>query len=255
MTNNLTVFKQEINSPAMNRRLLESLQTEEKTVSFKASLMELVSMDNKLVQCNPRDVIKEALKAGILNLPLNKNLGWAYVIAYGRTPQFQMGYKGYIQLAMRTGYYKFINAAAVYSNQTFKYDYIRGVVQDFGGEIPIEDDEPIGYFATFGLINGFEKATYWSREDIKKHAIRFSKSFKSGPWQTDFDAMAKKTLLKEILSKYGMMSVDMISAYSEDTKELELYNDDEPGIDIEEDVIDIEESNPEVDENGDELFT
>src|SRR5690606_30500299 len=125
-------------------------------------------------------------------------------------PQFQSGYRGYIQLAMRTAMYKSINATPVYEGEIESYNRItREVVFSQTGAT---SDKIVGYIAYFKLINGFEKFEYWTVDRVKAHAKRFSAAVRHGrksPWDTDFDAMATKTVLKHLLSRYGILSIEM----------------------------------------------
>ena len=152
-----------------------------------------------------------AMTAATMKLPINPNLGFAYIIPYKNRghmeAQFQMGWKGFVQLAMRTGQYKTINAGPVYDGQIEDIDFITGEIVR-GRK---KSDTVIGYVAYFQLVNGFSKTLYMSKEDCMKHAQEFSKSYKygGGVWKTNFDAMATKTVLKQLISKYGIMSIDM----------------------------------------------
>lgn len=206
----------------------ESVQEQFKSVlaensgAFVASIIDLYNTDRTLQMCDPKNVVMEALKAASLKLPINKQLGFAWIVPYrdGRTgqyiPTFQLGYKGYIQLCMRTGAYKYINADVVYEGELVKHDKLTGEI-----EIDPEQrksDKKIGYFAFIETLNGFRKTLYMSVEEVTKHAEQYSKSYgsKNSTWVTDFDAMALKTCLRLLLSKYGIMSVEMQKAYIED---------------------------------------
>jgi recombination protein RecT len=196
---------------------------------FVASLIDLYGSDNYLQQCEPKAVVMEALKAATLKLPINKSLGFAYVIPYKnhgkQEPQFQIGYKGLIQLAMRTGKYRHINADCVYEGELIHQDKLTGEIEL--GEP--KSDKVVGYFAMFETINGFRKVIYWPTEKVMAHAKRFSKSFSKDftPWKSDFDGMAFKTLLKNLLGKYGIMSIDMEQAFIEDAKDFDSSIDAE----------------------------
>lgn len=209
--NNLPAIQQELIDPDISARLKSRLG--DKAGTFITSVLDLCGEDKNLSMCDPKLVVKEALKAAALDLPINKNLGFAYVIPYGKAPSFQMGYKGYIQLAIRTCQYKHLNAGIVYKGEHVVEDRIKGIMTIEGERI---SDEPIGYFCYMQLINGFEKAVSWSIEEVKAHAIKFSKSYntKSSPWKTDFDAMALKTMILRLVPKYGPMSIDMAMAVS-----------------------------------------
>lgn len=186
---------------------------------FVASLIDVYGSDRNLQECEPRAVIMEALKAATLRLPINKNLGFAYIIPYknkGKAePQMQIGYKGLIQLAMRTGEYRYLNADVVYEGELKGYDKLTGHL-DLSGER--KSNEVVGYFAYLELLNGFSKAVYWTKEQVIEHAKRFSKSYSSqySPWQTDFDSMALKTVLRNLITKWGIMSVEMVQAVDRD---------------------------------------
>ena len=191
--------------------------------AFVASIIDLYNTDKTLQLCDPKNVVMEALKAASLKLPINKQLGFAWIVPYrdGKTgqyiPTFQLGYKGYIQLCMRTGAYKYINADVVYEGELVRHDKLTGEI-----EIDPEQrksDKKIGYFAFIETLNGFRKTLYMTVEEVTKHAQQYSKSFssKNSVWATDFDAMALKTCLRLLLSKYGVMSVEMQRAYIDDS--------------------------------------
>ena len=186
---------------------------------FVASVIDLFASDTYLQKCNPNLVVMECLKAATLKLPINKSLGFAYVVPYKKhgvdIPQFQLGYKGYIQLAMRTGQYQRLNDGIVYKGQRVDFDPISGDMTISGTR---ESDEATGYFAFFRLNNGFEKLVYFSKENAEAHGKKFSKSYskESSPWKTQFDAMALKTCWRKLLGKYGILSVEMSNAIASD---------------------------------------
>ena len=199
--------------PKVKARMAEQLKDAAPT--FLASVLDLYVSDSYLIQCDPNAVMQEALKAALLHLPVVKSLGFAYVVPYKGKPAFVLGYKGLVQLAMRTGHYRTINAGEVYEGETVKQDRITGEMSIEGTQT---SENAIGYFAHFSLINGFTKTIYWTREQVVKHAKAKSRSFSSdtSPWHTDFDAMAEKTLLRRLLTKYGELSVDMAQVIAED---------------------------------------
>ena len=209
---------------------------------FVASLIDIYNSDKNLQKCSPQAVIMEALKAATLKLPINKNLGFAYIVPYGNEPQFQLGYKGYLQLAQRTGQYKFINADVVYEGEFEGCNKLTGELS-IGGEA--KSDKVIGYFAYIETVNGFKKAVYWSKEKITAHAKRYSKSYSrpTSAWQTNFDEMALKTTIRNLLSKYGIMSVEMMNAYnadSSDERTTEARVEDEIRDNANVEIIDVE---------------
>ena len=215
-TTGLAQLKGVLNNETMKRNFENILK--ENAGAFMASIIELYQSDIYLQKCDPNKVVLEALKAATLKLPINKSLGFAYIIPYGTTPTMQLGYKGIIQLAQRTGQYKYINAGEVYEGEVVNYNRITGMLEITG---EASSDKIIGYFAYFQLLNGFEKAIYWSVDKVTAHAKKFSKAYKSGkkdsPWFTNFDAMAVKTVLKSIITRYGPMSVEFANAMAQDT--------------------------------------
>ena len=233
-------MKSIINVDSVQEQFKNALQ--DQAPLFIASLIDIYSNDKNLQKCEPKDVIMEALKAATLKLPINKQLGFAYIVPYGSEPQMQIGYKGYIQLAMRTGQYKYINADVVYEGELKGHNKLTGEV-DLSGEAT--SDKVVGYFAYIETVNGFRKPLYWTKEKVLAHAKRYSKSFnsKSSAWQTNFDEMALKTMLRNILSKYGVMSVEMMNAFTSDTADertFEAQVEDEIRENANSEVIDIQ---------------
>ena len=186
---------------------------------FVASVIDLFNGDNYLQECDPGQVVMECLKAATLKLPINKSLGFAYVIAYKKIPQFQIGYKGLIQLAMRTGQYRIINADAVYEGEFRSLNKLTGEF-DLSGEK--KNDKIVGYFAHIEMLNGFSKTLYMTKEKVEAHAKKYSKTYHmdSSPWKKEFDAMATKTVIRNLLGHYGYLSVEMISAFDQDNDEV-----------------------------------
>ena len=230
----VTSLKRILESPSVAEQFKNSLK--ENSGAFASSLIELYSGDNYLQNCEPKAVVMEALKAASLKLPINKNLGFAWIIPrknHGRLePNFEIGYKGYIQLAMRTGQYLTINADGVPDNFIVKKDWLAGTYQFIEPVDETPSDTMQGYFAYFKLANGFEKTVYWKIDKIKEHAKRYSQSIgsKYSPWTTQFGSMAKKTLLSYLLRTYGIMSTEMMNVIAQEkpeTYEDELNEGDE----------------------------
>ena len=196
------------------KKLLENT-CKENAGSFAASVLDLYSTEKSLQSFKPGDVFRECLKAASLKLPISKQLGFAYIVPYKGIPSFQIGYKGLVQLAQRTGAYKYINAGAVYEGEFKGSDKLSGAVDISGEKI---SEEIVGYFAYIETINGFSKALYWTKEKVISHAQKFSKSFQQGAaiWKENFDEMAQKTVLRNLLSKWGVMSVEMVKAMDDD---------------------------------------
>ena len=193
-----------------------------KAPGFIASI--ITASKNNLKDVEPGSILKSAMTAATLDLPIEQNLGFAYLVPYNnkvngqwiKQAQFQLGYKGYIQLAIRSGQYKTINAIEVYEGEIKKINRLTGEIELNENESEIDRSKVIGYMAYFRLINGFEKSLYMSKEEVEAHAKKYSKVYASGKsclWKTDFDAMAIKTVLKRLISKYGIMSIEMQKLY------------------------------------------
>lgn len=235
------VFAKTLNSNNMANYLAQTLG--EKKAEFVANVTTLVSNNQMLQHCEAHSVIFSALKATALDLPLDSNLGFAYVIPYNdkgsgkQLAQFQLGYKGFIQLAMRSGQFKTINVRDVREGEIVGEDFISGEMQ-FKSVEDRENKKVVGYVAFFRLVNGFEKMEYWSVEKIDAHAMKYSQTYANpksrnySTWAKNFDAMARKTCIKLLLSKYAPMSVQMQSAIKADqaviTEQGERYIDNEP---------------------------
>ena len=212
----------------------------QKSVGFITSVMQVVNNNNLLQKASPASIYNAAAMAATLDLPINQNLGFAWIVPYGNQAQFQVGWKGIIQLANRTGQYKAINVVEVYENQFKSYNRLTEELDaDFTQE---GNGNIIGYVAYFKLLNGFEKTSFWTVEEVKKHAQQFSKTYKqsNGVWATSFNAMAKKTVLKNTLSKWGILSIEMQNAVIADQA---IINDVET-LDV--DYIDSGEAKPEL---------
>lgn len=203
-----------LSSESVKKRFEELLG--KKAPGFMSSILNIVNGNTNLQECNPQQVLAAAAVAASLDLPIDPNLGFAYIVPYKGKAQFQMGYRGYIQLAMRTGLYQTINATEVYEGEIRSHNRITGLVEfDPDGRT---SDQIVGFVAYFRLLNGFEKYDYMTVDEVVAHAKRFSQSFNSNhsPWKTDFNAMATKTVLKRLLSKYGILSIEMQTGLSAD---------------------------------------
>ena len=202
---------------------------------FVASIIDIYSSDTYLQKCQPAQVVAECLKAATLKLPINKSLGFAYVVPYKNVPVFTIGYKGLIQLAMRTGLYKYINAGKVYEGELVNNDKLTGAI-DLTGEK--KSDTVVGYFAYIETLNGFSKTIYGTVEDLKKYGEKYSQSYGKAfsPWKKEFDAMAIKSLLRQLLSKYGIMSVEQAGTMS---KALD-YENNSPENRLKEDIASVD---------------
>lgn len=207
---NLIQIKESLKSESINNRFKEILGA--KAPGFVSSIINVVNNNSYLQKADPQSVVMAAAVAATLDLPIDQNLGFSAIVPYGNKAQFQIMYKGLIQLAMRSGQYKTIGANAIYSGQLISENPLTSeYVFDFNVK---PEGQPIGYAAYFKLINGFEKTVYWSIDKIDKHGKRFSKSYSNnnGLWKQDFESMAIKTVLKNLLSKWGILSIEMQSA-------------------------------------------
>lgn len=199
-----------LNTNQMKQKFNDVLQ--DKAPGFTTSLLNLVSNDRNLSKCEPMSVATSAMVAATLDLPIDKNLGYAWIIPYGNKATFQLGYKGYIQLAQRSGQYLSLNVIEVYEGELKSWNRLTEEFEfDSNGRT---SNEIIGYVGYFKLVNGFEKTVYWTKQEIEAHRRRFSKS--GSVWKSDFDAMAKKTVLRNMLSKWGVLSIDMQTATTKD---------------------------------------
>lgn len=192
-----------------------------KATQFTTSLINVVNNNKALAKVDQMSVIQSAMVAASLDLPIDQNLGYMWLVPYKGKATPQIGYKGYIQLAQRTGQYKAMNAVVVHEGELESWNPLtEEAVFDPAGRV---SDEIIGYIGYFKLINGFEKTVFWSKDDIDNHRKRFSKMSggdnPTGVWATDFDAMALKTVLRNLLSKWGPMSIEMNQALSLDENE------------------------------------
>lgn len=205
---------------------------------FMSSIINLVNSDANLQKCDPMSVISAAMVAATLDLPIDKNLGYAWVVPYGNKAQFQLGYKGYVQLALRTGKYRSINAIPIREGELVKWNPLtEELVVDFEQR---KSDAIIGYAGYFELVNGFRKTVYWTKEQIEAHRKRFAKS--DFGWKNDYDAMALKTVIRNMLSKWGILSIEMQDAYVKDIDtRIENAEDDEGFIDAQYEILDDEE--------------
>lgn len=188
--------------------------------------MTAVSSTPKLLECDPKSLIGALMQASQIGLEPNTNLGQAYLIPYGKEVQLQVSYLGMIELANRSKQYKAIYAHEVYQEDYFEYQY--GLQKDLVHK-PADNpqSEPIGYYAVYHLLNGGYDFAYWSRAKVDQHANQFSKAVQKGwqsPWKTNFNAMAKKTVLKDLL-KFAPKSIEMNDAVSSDSKAQQLDED------------------------------
>lgn len=256
-------LKSMINDERTKNKFKEMLGN--KAAGFLTSLMNTTNGNAQLQQADPNSILKAGAIAATLDLPIDPNLGFAYIVPYNNKgkneAQFQMGYKGFVQLAIRTGQYKRINVTELYEGQFESYDPITDELKyNLNNRL---SDEITHYVAYFQTINGFEKYNVMSKEEIENHAKKFSKtySYKGSSWQTNFNTMAKKTVLKLLLSKFGILSIEMQTAQKADQavirefdkNNIEVeYVDNENNINDTIDEIVINESNTANENNSDD---
>lgn len=194
---------------------------------FIASIVSAVNANPALQECSNQSILSAALLGHSLNLSPSPQLGFYYFVPYndknqGKVAQFQVGYKGYIQLAIRSGQYKKLNVMPIKESELVYWDALN---EDIEVNL-IEDEEvrektpTVGYYATFEYTNGFKKAMYWSKTKMEAHAIKYSSGYRAKKgytfWEKDFDSMACKTMLRQLISKWGVMSTELQTAMAAD---------------------------------------
>lgn len=221
-------FSTLIKSDAVQKSLSQTLGDAMRAKTFTSSLISAVSTNPALRECDGMTIISAALLGESLNLSPSPQLGQYYIVPFkdrkaGTTRgTFQLGWKGYYQLALRSGQYKNIDAVAIKEGELTSYDPITNHIEidPIEDEVERENAKTIGYYAFFELINGFKKELYWSKEKMVAHAEKYSMGYKAHKgytfWEKDFDGMALKTMYRQLIGKYGIMSVDMQKAYVND---------------------------------------
>ena len=238
-------------TPTFQAAIHNALNDAGREKTFVSSIIAASTINPVLQECTPKSVLSAALVGESLKLCPSPQMGHYYFVPYenkvkdrngrdvldenGRpvkqkSAQFQMGYKGYIQLALRSGQYRRINVLSIKKGELKKWDPLTEEIEVelIEDEDAREQTETIGYYAAFEYLNGFRKAMYWSRSKMERHALRYSKGYaaKKGYtfWEKDFDAMAYKTMLRQLISKWGIMTVDMQMAFEQDVDIIQ--NDD-----------------------------
>lgn len=213
-----------------------------KAAGFMSSIIAVANNNKLLAKAEPSTVIGAAAQAAMLDLPINQSLGFAYIVPYKGAAQFQLGYKGYIQLAQRSGQYVDIGAKTVFEGEL---EYENRLLDKFKfGERT--GDKVIGYLAYFRLTNGFEKMLFMELDEMIAHAKKYSKSYSGGTekWGlAEFDVMAEKTVLKRLLSKYGPLSIESIQmsqALSNDGGVISMNKDGDFDVNFDGETIDAE---------------
>ena len=195
---------------------------------FIASIVSAVQVNSDLQECTNPSILSAALLGESLKLSPSPQLGQYYMVPFRnnkkgcKEAQFQLGYKGYIQLAIRSGQYKKLNVLAIKEGELVRFDPLNEEIEVnlINDEEVREEAKTIGYYAMFEYTNGFRKAMYWSKKKMEAHALKYSKGYaaKKGYtfWEKDFDGMAYKTMLRQLISKWGIMSIDMQNAMESD---------------------------------------
>lgn len=240
-----------LESPAYKKKFEEMLG--KKAAGFMSSIIAVTNNNNHLMKADPSTVIGAAAQAAMLDLPINQSLGFAYIVPYKGAAQFQLGYKGYIQLAQRSGQYVDIGAKTVYEGEL---EYENRLLDKFRfGERT--GDKVIGYLAYFRLTNGFEKMLFMTLDEMQAHAKKYSQNYKGGTdkWGlADFNVMAEKTVLKRLLSKFGPLSIEsvqMSQALSNDGGVISMNKDGDFDVDFSGETIDAEYDEPTAETSGD----
>lgn len=225
-----------INGKGYQKLINNSIKDPNRARRFVSAIVSAVAVNPALQECTPETIISGALLGESLNLSPSPQLGQYYLVPFRNTKkgctdaQFICGYKGMIQLALRSGQYKRLNVMAVKEGELNKWDPMEEVIDVdlIEDEIERENTPTIGYVASFEYLNGFTKTIYWSKKKMESHALRYSKGYAAKKgftfWERDFDAMAFKTMLRQLISKWGIMSIDLQTAFEADaTAEREEY--------------------------------
>lgn len=254
LVTNKPKFSIAIQSDMYKNLINQTLGDKERATRFIASISSAVATNQALQECDAGTILSGALLGESLNLSPSPQLGQYYLVPFNdskkgcKVAQFQLGYKGYIQLAIRSGQYKKLNVLAIKKGELVKYDALNeeievNLIED---EEERENAETIGYYAMFEYTNGFRKSLYWSKSKMEKHALKYSSGYKAKKgytyWEKDFDGMAYKTMLRQLISKWGIMSIDMQQAVEKDMATINTDGTYEY-VDNEEDTI-IEQEEP-----------
>ena len=223
MANQVMPMKAFFQQDAIQKKIAEVVG--KNSATFTTTLLQIANGNKELAEAVPMTILQAGLMAAALKLPINQNLGFAYIVPYRqkingeyyKMAQFQMGYKGFIQLAQRTGQFAKLVSVPVFQKQLISKDPINGYVFDWNAE-PTPNEKAIGYYAYFKLINGFTAELYMTRAELDAHGKRYSQTYKKGfgVWADNFDAMARKTVIKLLLSQQAPLSIEMQQAVQAD---------------------------------------
>lgn len=242
-------FSTVISSESYQKVIARTLRDPKRANRFIASITSAVTTNQTLQECEPSTIISAALLGESLELSPSPILGQYYMVPFNdnnkgyKVAQFQLGYKGYIQLAIRSGQYKKLNVLAIKEGELINYDPLNEEIEVnlIDDEVTRENAPTIGYYAMFEYTNGFRKTMYWSKAKMEAHALNYSQGYKGDKnrgtkytfWSKDFDSMAFKTMLRQLISKWGIMSIEMQDAYTKDMGVIQQdgaveYVDNEP---------------------------
>lgn len=241
-------------SNVVTKKVNQIIGDEKSGKRFISAIVSAVNNNPLLKECDNASILSGALLGESLNLSPSPQLGMYYLVPFkdkerGQVATFQLGYKGYIQLAIRSGQYKKLNVLSIKEGELIKYDPLAEEIEVnlISDEEEREKTKTVGYYAMFEYANGFKKTMYWSKEKMEAHALKYSQGYRADKqkktqytfWSKDFDGMAYKTLLRQLISKWGIMSVEMQQAYEGD---MAYIKDDgsKKYIDNQEEVIIIE---------------
>lgn len=221
-------FASYVKSDAVLTNISKTLGSATRGKKFVASIISAVNTNKQLQECDFATIVSAGIVGDSLNLSPSPQLGHYYMVPFRDTKNnrtvatFQLGYKGYLQLAIRSGQYKKINVVAVKDGELLSYNPFTEDIEVRAITDPLEREKAptIGYYGMFELTNGFTKSMYWSKETMEEHAQKYSKGYAAHKgytfWEKDFDGMAFKTILRQLISKWGIMSIEMQTAIETD---------------------------------------
>ena len=234
-----TPFSVKIQSDGYKNLINNTLGDPKRAAGFVTAITSAVATNPALQECDPATILSAGLLGETLQLSPSPQLGQYYLVPFNdrnrgcKVCTFQLGYKGYIQLAIRSGQYKKLNAMAIKEGELISYDPLNEDIEVklIENESEREAAETIGYYAMFEYLNGFRKVIYWSKEKMIAHANQYSQGFRARKgytfWEKDFDSMAIKTMLRQLISKWGIMSIEFQKAYEADMGVLRENQDPE----------------------------
>ena len=265
LTTNKPKFSVAIQSDMYKNLINQTLGDKDRATRFIASISSAVATNQALQECDAGTILSGALLGESLNLSPSPQLGQYYLVPFNdskkgyKVAQFQLGYKGYIQLAIRSGQYKKLNVLAIKKGELVKYDPLNEEIEVnlIDDEEERENAETVGYYAMFEYTNGFRKSMYWSKAKMEKHALKYSSEYKAKKgytyWEKDFDGMAYKTMLRQLISKWGIMSIDMQQAVEKDMTAINTDGTYEY-VDNEEDTVILQEEPQEFENQSEEVI-